>query len=452
MGRRRAARRLPKEPVTLTVTGLSHEGRGIAHVDGKTVFVHGALPGERVQALYRRRHRRFDEAETLVVEQPAADRVEPPCAAYARCGGCSLQHMAPDRQIAFKQSVLLELLDHVGGVTPDAVLPALRGPQLGYRRRARLAVRKVAGKGRVLVGFRERYSPYVVDMHRCEVLHPLFGAALDELSALIDGLSVADAIPQLEVSVGESSAAMVVRHLRELTDSDRAAFRDWGVRRGVEIFLQAGDPRSLEPLSSSPVPLHDAVDGYRLQFLPTDFLQVNGALNARMVEQAMTLLAPGRGETVLDLFCGIGNFSLPLAGRAGRVIGVEGDAALVERARDNAAANGLANVSFVAADLARLEQSPPWGDVGVDHVLLDPPRTGALEVLDPLAALRPQRIVYVSCNPATLARDAGVLVQQHGYRLRQAGVMDMFPHTAHTESMALFERGANGGARGQHAR
>jgi 23S rRNA (uracil1939-C5)-methyltransferase len=439
MGGRRSARRLPKEPVVLQITGLSHEGRGIAHVDGKTVFVHGALPGEQVQAVYRRCHRRYDEAETLVVEQAAAERVEPPCAAYARCGGCSLQHMHSDRQIAFKQSVLLELLQHVGGVVPDTLLAPLRGPQLGYRRRARLAVRKVAGKGRVLVGFRERYSPYVVDMHRCEVLHPLFGAAPDELSTLIGGLSVADAIPQLEVSVGQNGAAMVVRHLRELTAADRAALHDWGRSRGVELYLQAGDPRRLEPLSASPEVLHDVVDGWRLEFSPTDFLQVNAELNARMVAQALTLLDPGVDDTVLDLFCGLGNFSLPLAARAGRVIGVEGDAGLVARARHNAAINGLTGVEFIAADLAQLDQQPPWGRGRVDHVLLDPPRTGAAEVLDAVAALRPQRILYVSCNPSTLARDAGVLVHRHGYRLSQAGVMDMFPHTAHTESMAVFE-------------
>ena len=438
-GRRR--RRLPRDPVEVGVRSLSHEGRGVASIDGKTVFVQGALPGERVRFRYTRCCRRFDEGVAVDVLQASPDRVEPPCAAYAVCGGCSLQHLDPERQLATKQASLLDLLRHVGPVEPEAVLPPLRGPLLGYRRRARLAVRKVEAKGRVLVGFRERSSPYVADMHACEVLDPRFGRLLDPLSELIGTLSVADAIPQIELAAGDDRAALVIRHLRPLTDADRSRLVAWGRERDLALFLQPGDPWSLEPLDGAAPDLVTEVDGFRFRFGPTDFVQVNAELNRSMVAHVLALLAPEAEETVLDLFCGSGNFSLPLSRRAGLVIGVEGEAALVQRARSNAGDNGVANVRFHQADLADQPDADRWTDGrAIDRILLDPPRSGAEAVLAELARLEPKRVVYVSCNPSTLARDAGTLVHQHGFRLRHAGVMDMFPHTAHVESVAVFER------------
>ncbi len=437
MGRRR--QRLPRDPVQGQVTGLSHEGRGIVHVDGKTVFVHGGLPGEQVWFRYTRRHRRFDEAVVTAVDVAAEGRVPPPCEAYAVCGGCSLQHMAGERQVALKQSVLLELFERFGEVTPEEVLPPLSDAQLGYRRKARLAVRWVAGKGRVLVGFRERGKPYVADMLRCEVLDQRVGLRLGELSDLIGSLSIPDRIAQIEVAIGDDAVALVFRNLEVLGEDDLARLAQWGEERGIQIYQQPGDETTVQPVWPSNPQLRYSVDGLTLDFLPTDFTQVNAGLNRKMVALAMELLQPGPDHRVLDLFCGLGNFSLPLARRAAEVVGVEGESGLVQRARDNALANGLDNVEFHVANLAEPVDHLPWAARRFDQVLLDPPRSGAAEVLPQVASLKPGRVLYVSCNPATLARDAGTLVHQHGYRLRKAGIMDMFPHTAHVESIALFE-------------
>lgn len=422
------------------VSGLSHEGRGIAQVNGKAVFVHGALPGERVRFRYTRVHRRFDEAVTDEVIEASPERVEPACAAYGVCGGCSLQHMHGDRQIEFKQTVLLELLQRFGEVQPEATLPPLRDSQWGYRRKARLAVRHVAGKGRVLVGFRERHSPYVADMVRCEVLDPAVGHRLDDLSGLIGALSIPNRIPQIEVAIGDDQVALVFRNLEPLSEDDLERLGAWGRERDVQVYQQPGNESTITPVWPAEPTLHYDVEGVGIRFRPGDFTQVNAGINRKMVRRAQELLCPGTDDRILDLFCGLGNFSLPLALIAGHVIGVEGSSDLVERARANAQANGIANAEFHVANLTHSIEQSTWSVGPFEHVLLDPPRSGAAEILPAVAALRPAKILYVSCNPATLARDAGELVHRHGYRLREAGVMDMFPQTAHVESIALFQR------------
>ena len=439
-------RRQPRpsqEPFDVSIESLSHEGRGIAHVDGKAVFVDFALPGERVQARYTRTHRRFDEATALAVLEASGDRVEPRCPHFGVCGGCSMQHLPPESQIRFKQDLLMEQLQRIGGVMPEEVLPPLTGPAWGYRRKARLAVKNVPRKGRVLVGFREKYSPFVADMTECHVLDPRVGMALPALSELIGSLDIADRVPQIEVAIGDDRVALVFRNLRDFTPADREKLAAFGAAREFEIHEQPGNESTVAPIW----PVEDAPLTYaleeldvELQFRPTDFTQVNAGINRRMVPRALDLLALEPDERVLDLFCGLGNFTLPLARRAAGVVGVEGSTDLVERARQNAQRNAIDNAEFFVADLFKPVGDRPWANRGFDKVLLDPPRSGAMEILPQVAAFAPRRIVYVSCGPATLARDAGLLVNQHGYRLSKVGVMDMFPHTAHVESIALFER------------
>lgn len=484
MGSKR--KRLPSEPVELEITSLSHDGRGVARVEGKTVFVHGALVGEQVRARLTRRLRRHDEAVVVEVLRSSADRVEPRCSAFGVCGGCALQHMAPAAQIESKQRILAEVLDRLGGgLAPARWLEPLTGEHWGYRRKARLGVRWVAKKGRVLVGFRERGSSFVADIACCEVLASEVGSQLDALARLIERLSIRERLPQIEVAQGDGPVVLVFRVLDPPTPADCAQLRDFAAQTGLHVYLQEGGVESLRPLSGEatelsyglpadsvgggathlcvandaggdhPEALADARpgdgapvaggaallrDAIQIGFEPTDFTQVNLALNRRMVAQAVALLDPRREDAVLDLFCGVGNFSLPLAQRAGEVLGVEGDPGLVARAAANAKRNGLLNVRFRAADL----YSEGGGEIGrerpFDLALLDPPRSGALEVLGWLEATGVRRILYVSCYPATLARDAQVLVTEHGFRLEAAGAMDMFPHTAHLEAMALFER------------
>ena len=440
---KRRQRRPSQEPFDVSIESLSHEGRGIAHVDGKAVFVDFALPGERVRARYTRTHRRFDEATTLTVLEPSAERVEPRCPHFGVCGGCSMQHLPAESQIRFKQDLLMEQLQRIGNVSPDEILPPLTGPAWGYRRKARLAVKNVPRKGRVLVGFREKYSPFVADMTECHVLDPRVGTALPAISGLIGSLDIADRIPQIEVAIGDDRVALVFRNLRDFTPGDREKLAAFGAARDFEIHEQPGNESTVAPIwPALSVPLAYALEesDVELRFRPTDFTQVNAEINRRMVPRALDLLALEPDDRVLDLFCGLGNFTLPLARRAGGVVGVEGSTDLVERAVENARRNGIDNAEFFVADLFKPVGDLPWAGRGFDKVLLDPPRSGAMEILPQVAAFAPRRIVYVSCGPATLARDAGLLVSQYGYRLSTAGVMDMFPHTAHVESIALFER------------
>jgi 23S rRNA (uracil1939-C5)-methyltransferase len=421
---------------------LAHDGRGVARVEGKTVFVADALPGERVRARRLRRHRRFDEALVEELLTASADRVSPRCRHFGTCGGCALQHLAPAAQIAAKQKVLADNFARIGQVEPARWLPPLTAEPWGYRRRARLSVKRVAKKGRVLAGFRERDARFVADLSHCDVLDPALGDRLDALGAMLDTLEGAASIPQIEFSAGDTTRALVFRHLAPLSDRDRAKLVAFGLDHGFAILLQPGGTDSVRPLWPNQVTLDYALPAYglTLAFEPLDFVQVNARINRMMVDLALELLAPGPGDCVLDLFCGLGNFSLPLARRAARVCGVEGDAGLVQRARDNAGRNGIGNAEFHVGDLAGDVRGSAWARARWDGVLLDPPRSGADVLLKQLPVRDVRRVVYVSCHPGSLARDAGTLVRSHGFRLLAAGVMDMFPHTAHVESIALFAR------------
>ncbi len=421
------------------IESLSPEGRGVARVDGKVVFIDGALAGEQVQFRLRRRRGRYDEGEVVTVLKPSPLRIEPRCPHFGLCGGCTLQHMEPQVQLAHKQQVMLEQLENLGGVKPDQLLAPLRGASWGYRHKARLAAKYVPGKGGALVGFRERNKPYVADLAGCEVLHPSVGRKLLQLRALVDSLSCPDRIPQIEIAVGDANTALVVRHLVELNESDLAELRAFGERHSMSIFLQPGGPDTVRLLAGEPMlfyqlPAHDIEIGFQ----PTDFIQVNADINRRLVDKVVELLEPRATDHVLDLFCGIGNFTLPLARRVARVDGVELAADLLSRAGDNARRNRLDNVDWICSDL-----SEPQGDYLRRHyqrVLLDPPRTGAIALLQQMDFTAVDRLVYVSCNPATLGRDARVLVERSGFRATKACVVDMFPHTSHIESIVVFER------------
>ena len=440
MAGRRRRRRFEEREVE--IESLSPEGRGVARVNGKTVFVFGALPGERVLARVQKSNRRFDEASTVEVIEASAARIQPRCEAFGRCGGCSLQHLDPPAQIEIKQGVLLDNLRQIGQVEPEGVLPPIVNESpWGYRRKARLGVKDVARKGKVLVGFRERGSGFVADVETCHVLHPRVGELLPQLSALVGSLSISRRLPQIEVAMDDERCVLILRVLDPLSTGDEQLLNDFQGRHDVVFYVQPGGPETVQPLSVE-VDLHYDLAAYDLTlgFLPGDFTQVNSDINRKMIERALQLLDLTPSERVLDLFCGIGNFTLPMARRADSVVGVEGDPGLVARARRNAQRNQLRNAEFFTADLYAELQPQPWMRRRFDKALLDPPRSGALEMLPMLAQMGVQRICYVSCYPGTLARDAGELVNRYGYRLRSAGVMDMFPHTAHVESIALFER------------
>lgn len=425
----------------LVIESLAHDGRGVARADGKAVFVAGALPGERVRARPVKRHRRFDEAVATEVLEPAPGRVAPRCPHFGVCGGCAMQHLDEARQLETKRLHVEEQLARIGRVAPAEWLPPLGGAAWAYRRRARLGVKWVPKKGRVLVGFRERATPYIAEIDSCVVLAEPVGGLIAALASLVERLSIRERLPQIEVAVGEHATALVLRVLDPPTASDLAQLRAFASGRGVEFYLQPGGYDTVAPLDPPATPLSYTLPEFEveLRFEPTDFIQVNAGLNRRAVALAVRLLDPRPDETVLDLFCGLGNFTLPLARRAARVVGVEGEAGLVARARANAERNGIANAEFHAADLAQDLAGAPWAQGGFRRVLLDPPRAGAAAALPLVAGLRPARIVYVSCHPASLARDAGELVHVHGFRLAAAGVMDMFPQTAHVESIAVFE-------------
>ncbi|MET0101586.1 MAG: 23S rRNA (uracil(1939)-C(5))-methyltransferase RlmD [Sedimenticola sp.] len=442
MGRSRR-RRLPPDPVRTEIESLSHDGRGVAHIEGKAVFIHGALPGEEVEFLYTRKSKQHDEGQVSTVLKAAPERVEPRCAHFGVCGGCSLQHMAPEAQINAKQQALMDAFSRIGKVEPQEILPPLVSPNAwGYRRKARLGVKYVPKKGKVLVGFRERGSSFITDLERCHVLHPKVGELITPLGELIAGLSIRDKLPQIEVAMGDERCVLVFRILEPITASDHDSLKAFGTTHDVIVYLQEGGPETICPLEG------DAVDlSYRLpehdvevHFLPSDFTQVNSELNQRMIDHALGLLQPRETDRVLDLFCGLGNFTLPMARRSQEVVGVEGDAGLVSRARENALGNQIDNTRYFTANLYESLQKEPWLRERFDKALLDPPRSGAFEVLEHLPRLGIERMVYVSCYPGTLARDAGELVNNLGYRLVSAGVMDMFPHTAHVESIALFEK------------
>ncbi len=442
MARRRKRPQLPTDPVRVTIDDLSHDGRGVAHIDGKTVFVEGALKGEEVSFLYVEKKRSYDVGVAQEIHQAAPERVEPKCAVFGICGGCALQHMDAQAQILAKQEVLLENFERLGKVNPAEVLQPLTGPHWGYRRKARMGVRFVDKKDRALIGFREKRKPYVVDMQRCEILYPTVGEHLQELQTLIASLEARREIAQIEVAVDDNQTALVFRNLKPLTTTDQEKLIAFAKQHELHFFLQSGGPDTVEPLWPEQTQLSYALPEFdvRFNFTPNGFTQVNTDINRKMVPYAIELLEVQPDERVLDLFCGVGNFTLPLARRAREVVGVEGLELLVQRARENAELNAITNVEFHVADLAKEVEQLPWWSQGFDKVLLDPARDGAMEAIPHIAKLGVKRIVYVSCNPATLARDAGLLVNEHGYTLAKVGVMDMFPHTAHVESIALFTK------------
>ena len=428
----------------LSVESLDQEGRGVARREGKAVFIEGALPGERVSAQTHRSKASYEIASLRKVHRESPWRTRPRCAHFGLCGGCSLQHFDERAQVAVKQRVLEDSLWHIGRVRPGQILPAIYGSAWGYRHRARLAVRYVPKKGGALVGFHERKSSYVADMRSCEILPRRLSRMLLPLRVLVDGLSIRSRMPQIEVAIGGGADVLVFRVLQPLQPSDVERLRRFAADHAVKIHLQPGGPDSTIPLAEA-----DEADLYydlpefdlRIRFAPTDFTQVNHAVNAVLVRRAIALLAPEAGERVADLFCGVGNFALAIARSGATVVGVEGSPALVRRAASNAAANGLsAAAHFVERDLYRAGASLP-APGRFDRMLVDPPRDGAIELVKSLEAGAPRRIVYVSCNPATLARDAGVLVREKGYGLSAAGVVNMFPHTSHVESVAVFDRG-----------
>jgi len=431
-----------RAPEQVTIVDLSHEGRGVARVDGKAIFVDDALPGEIVEIVRVRRMRSYDEARLEKIIEASPDRVVPPCPHYGKCGGCALQHVSGERQLALKQKQLLEELARIGHVEPEKILPPLQASTWNYRRRARLGVRWVFKKEKTLVGFRERNTSFIAELKSCVVLRAPLDTLIEPLGVLISSLSVRARLAQIEAAVADNATALVFRVLDEPTADDRAAMLAFGIQHQVDIYLQPGGYETIAPLSSDAKPLYYRLPAFdvELQFAPTDFIQVNGELNERMTSLAVELLQVEPTHSVLDLFCGLGNFSLPLARHAGRVLGLEGDTGLVERARANAQRNGIANAEFLTTNLMAEEQDAPWTRQRFDRVLIDPPRAGAREVLPVIAKCGAQRVVYVSCHAGSLARDAGILVKDHGFKLRAAGIMDMFPQTAHVESIAVFER------------
>ena len=428
----------------LSIHDLSHDGRGVGRrEDGKTVFVSGALPGETVRVEQTGRNRHFDEAKTLEVLVASPDRVPPACAHFGVCAGCVMQHLDAPKQIEAKRRVLQDNLRRIGHVEPAEELPPLTGAAWGYRRKGRFSVRYVEKKGKTVVGFRETNPRFVAELQQCHTVVPEIGRRIGEIEAVVESLDAKRTIPQIEFIAGDAAIALVFRHLEPLSADDRAKLVAFAQRTAFAVFLQPGGVDTVAPLWPETAPaLSFAIAGHdvTLDFRPLDFIQVNADLNVRMIDAAIALLDPQPDDRVLDLFCGLGNFTLPLARRAGQVVGVEGDAGLVARARANAQRNGLANVEFHAADLAKDLSREPWMQAGFGKLLLDPPRAGAAEVLAQLPLKGIHRIVYVSCHPGSLARDAGFLVRERGFRLVSAGAMDMFPQTAHVESIALFER------------
>ncbi len=445
--RRRRKQRLPEEAVEAEITTMSSEGRGIAHIEDRTVFIDQALQGERVLFKYTRLSKKIAEGRAVEILRPSEQRVTPKCSAFKMCGGCSLQHMSSATQIELKQSMLLDQLKH-NGVMPEQVLDPLLGPEYGYRHKARLGVRYVHKKEKVLVGFRERNSSYITETTRCEVLHPSVGEIIDELASCINQLQAKRDIPQIEVAVGENQTVLVFRHLEELSDDDRAILADFCTSRSLVCYLQAGKPDDLELLVPEQaetlfyrLPVCDGESSIKIEFQPSDFTQVNPDINKRMVLDAIDYLDLEETDTVLDLFSGLGNFSLAMAKYCQQVTAVEGSLVMVKKARDNAGLNNISNAEFIYADLYSDDAlTENWTKQKYSKILLDPPRSGAAEVLPVLNKMQASKIVYVSCHPATLARDAAVLVNELGYKLKSAGIMNMFPHTGHVESIAVFEK------------
>lgn len=437
------------EQYRLIIESVDYEGKGVARLDGKTVFIDGALAGEEVLAEITKRKPSFDKAKIVEIITPSKDRVTPECPNFGMCGGCSLQHISFDAQIQIKQQVLIDNLKHIGKVEAGEILPPIKGKPWEYRHRARLSARFVIKKGGALVGFREKASSYVADMLECKILPKYVSDLIPSLRELVASLSIRERIPQIEVAVGDNLVILVIRNMLELADNDEAKLREFVDKHSKEnnslqIWLQPKGPDSCYPFYPQESPrLSYSLPEFNLEmpYYPTEFTQVNPYINQQMVSLAMELLQAEENETIADFFCGIGNFTLPIARTAKQVIGIEGADALVKRAKENANFNGLGNkVSYQVCNLFTVDEKWLQNLGKFDKWLIDPPRDGAVELIKAITPeIAPKRIVYVSCNPATLARDAGILVQVHGYKLQKAGIMNMFPHTSHVESIAVFE-------------
>jgi 23S rRNA (uracil1939-C5)-methyltransferase len=432
------------EPALANILSLSHDGRGIASIQNRTIFINGALPAEVIHYQITHRYRQYHEAQTLAVMTPSPERVTPPCEHFNLCGGCSLQHMSMAMQLQFKQQTLLDQLKHFGRVTPQRLLAPLNLESIHYRRKARLGAKFVIKKSKALVGFREKNSRYLAELQRCIVLHPRIGERLVELSKLIASLEQYQHIPQIEVAMGDDQVALVFRHLQPLTLADEKQLIEFGKKFAFHIYLQPTSPLTICQLwpSDTSQRLSYTLPDFQLELLfhPLHFTQINLEMNRIMVKQAVTLLDINTHDIILDLFCGIGNFTLPIAKQAQCVTGIEGSVEMVTQANDNARHNHIKNAEFYAANLQIRDTSAPWLKKQYDKILLDPPRAGAKDILPLFPQLQAKKIVYISCNPATLARDAGELVHQYGYQLTQVGMINMFPHTSHIEAMAVFDR------------
>jgi 23S rRNA (uracil1939-C5)-methyltransferase len=433
---------LPVVPVTAVINSLTHDGRGVAHIDGKAVFIDAALPGEEIEFLYTEIRRDYAEAKVIKVLKASEQRVVPLCPHFDVCGGCSFQHVDSEQQIEIKQGLLEEQFKRIGKIAIPKLWEPLTGPHWGYRRKARMGVKYVAKKGRVLVGFREKRNPYLAEMDNCLVMHPVVGTKLVALGEMIAGLSIREKIPQIEVAIGDNECVLAIRVLEPATEADKEKMRAFGKEHQLSLCLQSKGPETITPIDDEPeilptyaLPDHDI----EFRFRPAMFTQVNYEINRLMVNRVLATLNLTKDDTVLDLFCGLGNFTLPIAKYAGSVVGIEGDLPLIKHARENALHNGIESAEFYAADLSKDISDQPWVKRKYNKILLDPSRAGASEVLQYFKHWQPEQIIYVSCNPSTLARDAGILVNDLGYKLVKAGVMDMFPQTGHVESIALFE-------------
>ncbi len=429
---------------TYYIESLDHEGRGIARRDGKTIFIEGAVTGETVTASVYRKKPSYENANVQRILRESSQRVTPQCVNFGRCGGCSLQHLNAPAQVAAKQRVLEDNLRHIGKVTAGQMLSPIHGPTWGYRRRARMTARYVIKKGGSLIGFHEKKSSFVADMTSCEVLPAHISKLLLPLRELVGALSIRERMPQIEVACGDAADVLVFRVLEPPTDADKALLQAFAESHSVHVYLQSKGPETAQPLwPQEPADLYYTLPEFnvKMPFFPTEFTQVNHEVNRVLVHRALMLLAPQAGERVADMFCGIGNFSLPIARSGAQVTGIEGSASLVKRAADNAAYNGLSeSVAYRVMNLFEINADAFSALGAFDRMLIDPPRDGAAELVKSLVAAPPRRIVYVSCNPSTLARDAAVLVHEQGYTLSAAGVVNMFPHTAHVESIAVFDR------------
>ena len=439
---RRRRQKLPATPVEVTIDSLSQDGKGVARIDDKAVFIDGALPGEKVTFTYTSKRSKYDEGTIHEVLEASDERVEPKCKHFSICGGCSLQHLDEDAQVRHKQQSMLDALKHIGHVEPAEVFEPIVGDKWAYRRKARLGVRHVRKKGRVLVGFREKQGGFLADIQSCEVLHDSVGPKLTEFQDLIYGMDAKEELPQIEVAVGDEGTALIVRHLEPLSTGDQEKLIAFAKEHDYQLYLQPKGPTTVHLVYPEKAELfyeHPTFDT-KVMFGPQDFFQVNSSINVQMVPRAVELLNLTGTEKVLDLFCGLGNFTLPIARKAGEVTGVEGDDIMVARARGTALANGITNTEYFSCNLMGDMKGEAWLKKEYDCILLDPPRSGAKEVIEHFGKLNAKRIVYVSCHPGTLARDADALVNTHGYKLLGAGIMDMFPHTAHVESIAVFEK------------